>query len=75
MGWADVNRFVGYFGKQVGGPDVSDARRLCQLLWLADAWKSPRSWLVGTLQDTQHYYYLGYKDSITNFTNAGSDYL
>lgn len=24
---------------QVGGPDVSDVRRLCQLLWLADGTK------------------------------------
>jgi hypothetical protein len=30
---ADVNRFVGYFGMlmALGGPDVSDVRRLCQL--------------------------------------------
>ena len=31
--------FVGYFGMLTGGPDVSDVRRLCQLLWLAEASK------------------------------------
>jgi hypothetical protein len=32
-----VGGFVGYFGMLMGGPDVSDVRRLCQLLWLAEA--------------------------------------
>lgn len=39
MVWAGLEGFVGYFGMQVGGPDVSDVRRLCQLLWLADGTK------------------------------------
>lgn len=43
--------FVGYFGMQagmqVGGPDVSDVRRLCQLLWLADGSKPAILILVG----------------------------
>jgi len=38
--YADVGGFVWYFGMLTGGPDVSDVRRLCQLLWLAEAFQA-----------------------------------
>ena len=58
----------------LGGPDVSDVRRLCQLWWLADALPSPRSWLVGARWNTQQCY-LGYEDFVARFENAVRDYL
>jgi len=67
--------WLGIFGMLVGGPNVSDVRRLCQLLWLADSASKPAilvggknlecaAVLFGTRRRNQH-----------NSYNAVSKYL